>query len=127
MNIEIKNCNNIDSGVIDIQPNKLNIKLGINGTGKSTIARALTMSVAEEDLSSLKPFKHENDEADEFKPSVMGLDGVSKVKVFNEEYVSQFVFQPEELIENSFEIFIKMEFPRKSGHLMRRAERVHFD
>lgn len=107
MNIEIKNCNNIDSGVIDIQPNKLNIKLGINGTGKSTIARALTMSVAEEDLSSLKPFKHENDEAAEFKPSVMGLDGVSKVKVFNEEYVSRFAFQPEELIENSFEIFIK--------------------
>lgn len=107
MNIEIKNCNNIDSGMIEIQPNKLNIKLGINGTGKSTIAKSLTMSVAEEDLSPLKPFKHESEKSDEFAPSVSGLDEVGTVKIFNEGYVSQFVFKPEELIENSFEIFIK--------------------
>ena len=107
MNIEIKNCNNIDIGQINIQPNKLNIKLGINGTGKSTIARSLTMSVAGEDLSLLKPFKHENDKTDEYAPTVSGLDGIEAVKIFNEEYVSQFAFKPEELIENSFEIFIK--------------------
>ncbi|CAA6677374.1 MULTISPECIES: AAA family ATPase [unclassified Lentimonas] len=107
MNIEIKNCNNIDLGVIGIQPKKLNIKLGINGTGKSTIARSLTLSVDEEDLSSLKPFKHENDKTDEYTPAVSGLDEIGSVKVFNEEYVTQFVFKPEELVENSFEIFIK--------------------
>lgn len=107
MNIEIKNCNNIDTGSIEIQPNKLNIKLGINGTGKSTIARSLTMSIADEDLSSLRPFKHEHDNTDEFAPSVSGLDDIRSIKIFNEEYVSQFIFKPDELIENSFEIFIK--------------------
>ena len=41
MNIEIKNCNNIDSAIITIDENKLNIKFAPNGTGKSTIAKAL--------------------------------------------------------------------------------------
>ncbi len=107
MNIKIKNCNNIDSGEIGIQPDKLNIKLGINGAGKSTIARSLRMSIDGKDLSSLKPFKHENDKTDEHAPAVSGLDKIRSVKVFNEEYISQFVFKPEELIENSFGIFIK--------------------
>lgn len=40
-NISIYNCNNIREGNIDIEPNKLNIKYGINGTGKTTIAKAI--------------------------------------------------------------------------------------
>ena len=41
MNIEIKNCNNIDSAAISIVKNKLNIKFAPNGTGKSTIAKII--------------------------------------------------------------------------------------
>ena len=107
MNIEIKNCNNIDHGEITLERNKLNIKLGINGTGKSTIAKSITHTINGEELSSLQPFKHENTEDSELSPSVSGLDEISSIKVFDEKYVSQFVFKPDELIENSFEIFIK--------------------
>lgn len=107
MNVEIKNCNNIDIGAIGIQQNKLNIKLGINGTGKSTIARSLILSIAGEDLSPLKPFKYQNGDNEDGSPLVIGLDGIESVKVFNEEYVKKFTFKPDELIENSFEIFIK--------------------
>lgn len=32
MNITIRNCKNIDSGTVSIQPGKLNIKYAINGT-----------------------------------------------------------------------------------------------
>ena len=39
--INIQNCNNITSGEISICANKLNILFGLNGTGKSTIARAI--------------------------------------------------------------------------------------
>ena len=45
MRIQIENCNVIDSGSIDIEPRKLNIKYAINGTGKSTIAKAIQTSV----------------------------------------------------------------------------------
>ncbi len=43
MNIELKNCNNIDFASISLTQNKLNIKLAPNGTGKSTIARAIIL------------------------------------------------------------------------------------
>lgn len=33
--IKVENCNNIKEGIINIAPNKLNIKYGINGTGKT--------------------------------------------------------------------------------------------
>lgn len=32
--IRIQNCNNIEQGVITIEPKRLNIKYGYNGTGK---------------------------------------------------------------------------------------------
>ena len=50
MNIEIKNCNNIDSGNISLVENKLNIKFAPNGTGKSTIARAIIVGASNDNL-----------------------------------------------------------------------------
>ena len=41
MNISITNCNNIAHGTVAISENRLNIKYAINGTGKSTIAKAI--------------------------------------------------------------------------------------
>ena len=40
MKVIIKDCNNIDNGDVAIVENTLNLKYGINGTGKSTIAKA---------------------------------------------------------------------------------------
>ena len=42
--IKIQNCNNIMSGEIEICADKLNILFGRNGTGKSTIARAIYLA-----------------------------------------------------------------------------------
>ena len=63
MEIEIKNCNSIDDAIINITENRLNIKYGINGTGKSTIAKAIIYGIEahqgdDSKLSSLKPFKY---------------------------------------------------------------------
>jgi len=41
--IEVKNCNNLDSAVISLAQQKLNIKFAPNGTGKSTIAKAVLL------------------------------------------------------------------------------------
>lgn len=45
MDIEISHCNNIDKACITLSENKLNIKFAPNGTGKSTISRAIMHSV----------------------------------------------------------------------------------
>lgn len=51
------------------------------------------------------PYKHKNDEG--VMPSIEGLDDYNSVMVFNDKYVEQYVFLNDELIKNSFEIFIK--------------------
>jgi len=54
--LTIKNCNNIEEATISITKNHLNIKYGINGTGKSTIAKAIANNNA--NLDELMPFKY---------------------------------------------------------------------
>ena len=106
MELTITNCNNIDSGKIEITNNKLNIKFGINGTGKSTITRAIKYSVdSPELLKELVPFKHRNSEI-EVVPEIIMTEEIKSVLIFNEEYLNQFLFKEDELISNSYEIFI---------------------
>lgn len=112
MEIQIKNCNNIDNCKVSIRENLLNIKFAINGTGKSTISHAIFASVNDRlngstKLLELTPFKALDN--DEDKPIVMGTENISNVKIFDENYVNNFVFQPDELLKGSFDIFIRNE------------------
>lgn len=105
--ITIQNCNSIDEAHITLRRHALNIKYGPNGTGKSTIARALVLSHDGPDaLRDLLPFKHRTGDS-EIRPSVAGAEWITSTLVFDENYVSQFVFQPDEVVKNSFEIFVK--------------------
>ena len=114
MEIIINNCNNIDSGRIEITKNKLNIKFGINGTGKSTITRAIKYSVdSPELLKNLIPFKHRNAEV-EVVPEIIIDEEIKSVLIFNEEYLNQFLYKEDELITNSYEIFINTPEYKKS-------------
>lgn len=107
MEFTIKNCNNIDEGKIQIINSKLNVKFGINGTGKSTISKAIKLGVeSPEKLNELMPFKLLNTET-ELKPEVIKSEEIESVFIFNEEYLDQFLYKQDELISNSFEIFIK--------------------
>lgn len=105
--ITINNCNNIDSGEISIQNNHLNIKYAFNGTGKSTISTAIKATIENDEalLKSLIPFKYREDET--VIPNVEGLDAYKSVMIFNDEYVKQYVFQSDELIKDSFNIFVR--------------------
>lgn len=105
--ITIADCNSITEAQITLRRGALNIKYGPNGIGKSTIANALVLSARGEDgLQDLLPFKYRQGDNGK-SPSVVGADEIKDVLVFNEDYVSQFVFQPDEVVRNSFEIFIK--------------------
>jgi energy-coupling factor transporter ATP-binding protein EcfA2 len=107
MDIEIMNCNNIETGRITINEKCLNIKYAINGTGKTTIARALEFIKSDTPtrLLQLKPFKYLLDK--EHNPEIKGVEAMSKIAIFNEDYIGQYVFQQDELVRNSFDIFIK--------------------
>ncbi|NRG42296.1 AAA family ATPase [Rathayibacter sp. VKM Ac-2835] len=108
--ITICDCNSIDKAVIALRRGALNIKYGPNGIGKSTIARALTLRAEDSDQLSekLTPFKYK-DKKNAPRPSVQGAEDIAKVMTFNDDYVSTFVFRPDEVVENSFEIFINTE------------------
>tara|TARA_R110000868_G_scaffold317743_1_gene578534 strand:- start:2895 stop:4988 length:2094 start_codon:yes stop_codon:yes gene_type:complete len=118
MEINIGNCNNIETGTIRISKEKLNIKFGMNGTGKSTISRAIKYSVeSPELLKELTPFKHRGQET-EIVPEVLFDEEISSVLIFNEEYLNQFLFKEDELISNSYEIFIESsEFKRCTNEI----------
>jgi len=106
MDIKITNCRNIDSAEISVQNNKLNIKYAINGTGKSTIAKALELKSKNQPMDELIPFKYLG-KKDINQPEITGLADATKVMTFDEAYLNQFTFQQEELISNSFNIFVK--------------------
>jgi ABC-type dipeptide/oligopeptide/nickel transport system ATPase subunit len=108
VNIELEKCNNIESGKITIVDGALNIKYAINGTGKSTVAKAIEAFVHNDDakIKELVPFKFRNDVENNL-PSLKGIENINTIAVFNEEYINQYIFQENELIKDSFEIFVK--------------------
>jgi len=110
MTINIKNCNNIDSADVELVPYRLNIKYALNGTGKSTIARAIAAFVNndEDEKRLLLPFKYAN-ATEDHSPSVQGIDDIKSIKIFNESYLERLVFTPEELFPNTFNVFVKTE------------------
>ena len=109
MEINIEHCNSIDSAKISLELGKLNIKYGPNGTGKSTIAKAIEIaSNVGGDLSVLRPFKYRGgDQTTLPNPSVQGAQQFKSVVVFDEKYVDQIVFKQDEVVKNSFDIFVK--------------------
>ncbi len=111
MEIEIGYCNNIDHARISLVENKLNIKFAPNGTGKSTLAKAIQYSLDNDgsSLVELTPFKLRETNPENITPQVIGVDTIESVMCFNENYVSQIVFKPDELVNNSFDIFIRNE------------------
>lgn len=114
MEIEIQNCNSIISGKIVIKENSFNLKYGINGTGKTSIIKAIsaTINMDQKMLNMLKPYKYCKKEfKDSFLPTITGLNGVDSVLVFNDDYLNQFVFskslKDSEAIVDSFSILVK--------------------
>lgn len=105
--ITINNCNCIRHGVIKLNHGQLNIKFGVNGTGKSTIGQAIQAALSENreaDLAKLLPYGVNPDEG---SPNISGLDQFRQVSVFNEEYANQFVFKDGTLFDDSFQVFLK--------------------
>lgn len=106
LNINLKYCWNIENWTIKLEQWKLNIKYAINWTWKSTIARAFKYHIENnvEDKEILKPYKYFGN--DNKNPEVLWLNNFQNIKIFNEDYIKQYTFKKEEILENSFSILI---------------------
>ena len=111
--ITIENCNNISHGELTLEENKLNIKYGMNGTGKSTLSTAISLISQGKDLIELKPFGS----CDEVVPAINLSKNIPVVTVFNEEFINNMVFKESKVIDNAFDVFI-----RTPDYEQRRAE-----
>ena len=99
--IILSNCNCIESAEINVIPNYLNIKYGLNGTGKSTFGRAIYLAAKNEKLDELIPYGASSD----ITPYVEGIEN-HNVMVFNDDYVSESVLQRDNFFENPYLIFM---------------------
>lgn len=97
MQIEVKNVKNIKSSKITIEDNKINFLFGISGSGKSTIAEALSKEIPEDAIS----IGVSRDEVGVF------IDGVpvdtSKYELFNQEQVDKLLLSKSES-EDAYDI-----------------------
>ena len=99
MEIKVENLGVITEGKIELKKNVVNIKYGINGSGKSTISKGIELSVKGEDLNKLRTY------GSEIEPTVSISEDISSVIVFNQDYVDDYLFK-DDLANNSFEIMI---------------------
>ena len=118
--IKIKNCNNISEGELVIEDGKLNILYGINGTGKTTIAKAIEYSKDPQKIEALQSFFTEDPASVSISPEV------GKILVFNEDFVRDIVFKEDEVIQNSFEVFLKTpNYSQKKAQLDQHLQSLH--
>lgn len=101
MKVCIENCNNIKSAEILITDNELNIKYGVNGCGKTTLTQSIRLQVDKQKLEPLRPYGFTGKQE-------VSLDSVpSKIKIFDEDFISNMVFIEDNVANNIFEVFIK--------------------
>jgi len=105
--VELKNCNCIKEACINIQEKTLNIKYGINGTGKSTISLAIRAKASgdEKQLMMLLPYNADGENVEQC-PTVSDLP-FQNVKVFDDNYVNQYLFRGDNFFEDSFHVFLQ--------------------
>ena len=110
--VNLVNCRNIasvDGGSILIKKNALNVFYGKNGTGKTTLAKALEYiheptDAGKADLSSFK-YLEAGDAAD--APKATCKTRIKNILVFNEEWVGRHCFDRSTVHQNAFELYVR--------------------
>lgn len=110
--VKLACCNNINCATITLKPNATTVLHGMNGSGKSSVAKAIQLYNGDDGqtLEVLKPY------ASESLPSVEGLPSDANILVFNEDYVDSTLFKGDmELIENGYKVFVDTPEYRKAA------------
>lgn len=110
--VKLACCNNINCATITLKPNAATVLHGMNGSGKSSVAKAIQLCAGDDgqSLQALQPY------ASDSQPTVEGLPPNANILVFNEDYVDSTLFKGDmELIENGYRIFVDTPEYRKAA------------
>ena len=96
MKIVIENCNNIKRAEFDLVRKKKTVFVANNGTGKSTISRAIVKHINGNDLSDFESQCNFISGV----PSVHCDESLSSILHFDEHYSNNFIFGEKIILEN---------------------------
>ena len=104
--IELKNVGCIKEGSINIRGNQLNIKFGPNGTGKTTIIKALRYKInGEQDLKKVITSL----DSPEIEPSCEVAEEIKSLAVYDKAYFDKLFTKREDLLNDTYQFAIKDE------------------
>lgn len=119
---KFENCNNIESAKLDLIENILNIRYAVNGTGKSTIGKAIQLMAEHKSLDQLKTFGSNKE------PEVDIPQSVINVLLYNEDFVNTIVFKESDVIDNAFDVFIKSDdYLARQEIINEKLKEIHID
>lgn len=116
--IELKNCRNIssiDGGSIRIVRNHLNVFYGKNGTGKTTLCRAIRYAAGEESypLATLESFDYRESGDPGLLPVVNATGRIKNLLVFDDKWIQDHCFVASTIHKDAFELYVRDEAVRK--------------
>lgn len=97
--ITFKNIQCIKGGEINIDKNKLNIKFGYNGFGKTSIAKCIEAHINNQDLAFLTPFSGG-------MPSITIEDSFTSCIIFNDDFINNYLFIENDIDQTRFDIIL---------------------
>lgn len=105
---QILNCNSIKQAFINVYDKCLNIKYGFNGTGKTTIAKAIYFCKQQDELNKqMLPYDSTN--SVKCNVIVSPKNPYKKIMIFNEDYVNKFIIKKKGDFCNTFDVLLKDE------------------
>lgn len=98
--IGFRNIQCLREGTIKVKEKALNVKYSYNGFGKSSLAKAIYYGIEEpETIDALTPYRGG-------EPTIKNLGAFNSCLLFNEEFVNNTLFQDDDLIEGSYDVFV---------------------
>ncbi len=108
--VEIANCRNIRNAcVLPIKENSLNVFFAKNGTGKTTISRAVKYLYenTDENLANLMSFDYLETNDSNFAPSIRCNRSIKRLDIFDKSWVDDHCFKASSLQTGAYELYIQ--------------------
>lgn len=106
MKINVENLGTIKKGNISLKLNNLNVKYGLNGTGKSTLSKGIVAMIKGNSLNEYRNYYSNSDPIVDINDNDNTGKQFKSVVIFNDDYVSQYLYKESDIARNTYEIFI---------------------